>query len=302
MSSRRMSFGAAAGMAALLGAHAAAGALAVTVVDGNTAVPGAQVCVGSLANRAAIGTALTNAAGVAVFAQVPSSAILVTASHLGRGAEASVVPTGSNTSLTLRLAAGGLGCSGPPPIRTLPPGPAVPGDGGTVLVPTPFVLKETPVPVTLPTVSVVFKRKTEFCFGALGAGCGGAQFDIPVLALCGFGSCSINSGSWLHDECCSSHPHGMACQYGPLDAITGNDGTCVAEWNRSLNRLPDYTWRRDVDFNKPNATGIVVFADYCAREGSHVHQDDVARFCCSGRAHALVVASKFADTNLRVCD
>ena len=172
MSGRRVSIGAAAGLAALLGARAAAGTLAVTVLDGNAAVPGAQVCIGSLSNRTAIGTALTNAAGVAVFAQVPSSAILVTASHLGRGAEASVVPTGSDTALTLRLAAGGLGCSGPPPIRTLPPGPAVPGGGDTVVVPKPIVLKETPVLNDPPSFSPVVIRKTEFCFGALGAGCG----------------------------------------------------------------------------------------------------------------------------------
>ncbi len=302
MTRRRVSVGAASSLAILLGARAAAGALAVTVLDGNAPVSGARVCLGSLSNRAAIGTALTNAAGEAAFAQVPSSAILVTASHLGRGAEASVVPSGSHAALTLRLAAGGPTCSGSITVQPLPQGPAVPGGRGTVIVPTPFVLEKTPVPQTLPTVPVVFKRKTEFCFGALGAGCGGAQFGIPIAALCSFGSCSINSGSWLHDQCCSSHPHGMACQAGPLDAITGNDGNCVAEWNRALNRLADYSWRRNVDFSKPNATGIVVFADYCAKAGGRIHKDDVARFCCSGHAHAPEVASKFADSNLRICD
>ena len=159
MSERRASLFAVAGLAAILGARGADGVLAVTVLDGNAAVPGAQVCVGSLSNRTAIGTAVTNASGVAAFAQVPSSAILVTASHLGRGAEASVVPGGSNAAVTLRLSAGGPTCAGTLPVQPLPTGAAVPG-GGTVVVPTPFVLRETPVPQVLPTLSVVFKRKT----------------------------------------------------------------------------------------------------------------------------------------------
>ncbi len=299
MSERRVSLFAVAGLAAILGARVAGGTLTVTVLDGNAAVSGAEVCVGSFSNRTAIGTALTNASGVAAFARVPSSAILVTASHLGRGAEASVVPSGSNAAVTLRLIAGGPTCAGTLSIQPLPTGAAVPG-GGTVVVPSPFVLKATPVPKTIPALSPVLLRKTEFCFGALGAGCGGAQFDIPIAALCSFGSCSINGGSWRHDECCSAHPHGMACRYGPADSITGHDGNCVAQWNAALAKL-SYAWRRDVDFSKPNATGIVVFTDYCARPGSRVHQEDV-QFCCSARAHAENVASKFADPAIRVCD
>lgn len=290
----------AAAFAAVFGSPATAAGLTVTVLDGNAAVPQARVCVGFSSNRSAIGSALTSAAGTASFASSPAPPFLVTASLGERGAELAVAPAGAPPSITLRLAAGGPKCTG----VSIQPLPTVnlPGTGGSVVVPTSIVLKDTPVFRQPQFSPIVLNRKREFCFGALGAGCGGAQFDIPVLALCSFGSCSINSGSWLHDECCSRDPHGMACQYGPLDAITGNDGNCVAEWNRALSRLPDYTWRRDVDFNKPNATGLVVFADYCARAGSPIHKDDVARFCCSGQGRALQVVSKFADPNLRICN
>ena len=285
--------------AATLAAPAMA-SVSVTVLDGNSPVSGARVCLGSLGSRAAIGTALTDASGVARFSQSPSSTFLVTASLSNRGAEASVAPTGTASTVTLRLGVGGPTCTGPAPNLTLPEGSAIPGGGGSVVAPSPFVLKETPVPKTIPRVSPVLTTKREFCFGALGAGCGGAQVGIPVAALCSFGSCSINGGSWRHDECCFRNPAGMACKHGPLDQLTGHDGNCVTEWNRALARL-GYNWRREVDFNRANTTGTVVFADYCARPGSEVHVNDVP-FCCSGTAHVKQVASKFADPNLRVCD
>lgn len=287
-------------LAAALFAPAAAGSVTVTVLDGNSPVPGARVCVGVPGNRSSIGSATTNASGVAHFSQSPSGTIQVTAGLTGRGAEAIVTPSGATTAVTLRLAEGGPTCTGTPSLQPLPTGGAVPGGGGSVVVPSPFVLKETPVPKSLPGVSPVLTTKREFCFGALGAACGGAQIGLPVAALCSFGSCSINGGSWRHDECCFRHPGGMACRLGPVDQFTGHDGNCVDEWNRAVSRL-GYRWQRNVDFNKPNTVGTVVFADYCARAGSEVHVADVP-FCCSRRAHVKQVASQFADPNLRVCD
>ena len=288
-----------AGFTAALAAPAMA-SVAVTVLDGNVPVPGARVCLGSAADRSAIASGVTNASGVANFSQSPAGTFRVTASSLSRGAEANVTPSGTATAVTLRLGAGGPTCTDPSPSLALPDRSGIPGGGGSVVAPSPFVLKETPVPKTIPRLSPVLATKREFCFGALGAGCGGAQVGLPVAALCSFGSCSINGGSWRHDECCFRNPQGMACRFGPADQVTGHDGNCVNEWNRALARL-GYTWRRNVDFNRPNTTGTVVFADYCARPGSEVHVNDVP-FCCSGTAHVKQVASKFADPNLRVCD
>ena len=182
----------------------------------------------------------------------------------------------------------------------LPVGAAMPGTGGTVNLPPPIVIKEVPPLQNPPVFSPVVIRETEYCFGALGAECGGAQFNIPILALCGLGHCSINGGSWRHDECCAAHPAGMACRYGPADQLTGHDGNCVSEWNRALGGI-SYAWGRGVDFSKPNATGLVNFADYCAQSGSRLHKDDVA-FCCSGQAHVEQIASKLADANVRICN
>jgi hypothetical protein len=275
----------------------AAGSLTVTVVNTQGArVPGARVCLGSSSNHIAFGTTSTDASGVARFTSVPGGTFLVTANLSGSGASRTLTGGDGAAAVTLRLAAGGPACvAGTVSIQPLPG-----QTGSTVVTPSP-ISPGLPAPQTLPTISPTpVTGDARFCFGALGADCGGAQVGLPLLALCSLGRCQINGGSWLHDECCVAHPHGMACQLGPLDAVTGNDGNCVAEWNRATSRL-NYTWTRQVDFSKPNRTGIVVFTDYCAQSGSRVHVDDVP-FCCTRSAHLLDVASSFADPNVRVCN
>lgn len=164
------------------------------------------------------------------------------------------------------------------------------GSAGGSPAPSPSV---TPGKVTPPSGSLrpgtvgPISGKVEHCFGALGAQCGGAQFGLPVAALCSLGSCQINAGSWEHDQCCWDHPAGMACRAGPADGILGHDGNCVAEWNKALGRLQaGLNWRRSIDFNRPNATGQVNFPEYCAPRNTMVHQDDV-RYCCSRAATAV---------------
>ena len=290
-------------LGALLDATVAYGGVTVTVRDGSGTVAGARVCLGNTTSRLAYGSALTNPAGVATFTQVPAGVFVVIAEHLNRGVMATVPAGVAAPALTLVLStSAGPQCSDVE-IQTLPTGiPGLLGTGDHPIIPAPIVLREIPKldnPAVFSPI-VLNLNKPQHCFGALGAECGGAQFFVPVAALCGLGRCSINGGSWRHDECCVAHPMGMACRYGPLDQLTGNDGNCAAEWNRATSRL-NYVWGRAVDFNKTNSTGAVVFAEYCAQTGSRVHKDDV-EFCCAGHAHTEQVASQFADANIRSCD
>jgi hypothetical protein len=126
------------------------------------------------------------------------------------------------------------------------------------------------------------------CFGALGMDCGFPLEGLRLkVALCGPPGCLINGGSWEHDECCVQHPQGMACRRGPADAVLGNDGHCVAEWNKAVTLATlGLNWFRKVDFNECNTSGHVVFNEYCALKGSIVRKDDV-KYCCSKSASTL---------------
>ncbi len=268
----------------------------MTVIDDGTVVPGARVCLGTATARTAFGQATTNADGVALLPQAPAGAV-VTAGHLDRGGARAVSP--ATSAVTLTLAVNAPQCTETPSL-SLPQRSAVPGSADTVITPAPIVIQNPPPTQNPPAFSPVTLRAPQHCFGALGAECGGAQFGLPVTALCSSGSCWIDGGSWRHDECCAAHAAGMACRNGPLDQLTGHDGNCVNEWNRALAGI-NYAWRRQVDFNETNATGTVVFREYCALAGSRIHRDDV-EFCCSRQAHTEQVASKFADPNVRICN
>jgi len=123
-------------------------------------------------------------------------------------------------------------------------------------------------------------RRQDFCFGGLGERCGPTKEGLTtLLALCAVGACWINTGSWVHDQCCWRFPNGYACRSGPL---TAHDGNCDGEFSKAVNHLAlGYRWVRKVDFNQPNRTGTVVFAQYCAMNGTIVHRLDVAAHCCS---------------------
>lgn len=121
----------------------------------------------------------------------------------------------------------------------------------------------------------------ERCFGALGMQCGQAEFQ---LSSCANGRCLVNQGSWTHDECCASNPGGFMC--GGQDGRPGN--RCAGEFllgSLHLSSTP-YNWRRNVDFNRVNRTGIVERALYCAPAGTFQPGDN-ARFCCSQRLEGL---------------
>ncbi|HLF23070.1 MAG TPA: hypothetical protein VI565_04035, partial [Burkholderiales bacterium] len=55
-------------------------------------------------------------------------------------------------------------------------------------------------------------------------------------------------------------------------------------WQKALQRFATgWNWQRSVDFSKRNATGQVVFSEYCATKGARVHKGDV-EYCCSKKA------------------
>lgn len=267
----------------------AAGAIEVTVrrADGAPAA-GAVVCVGTSQDRAQYGKATADAQGRVSFSTNAPLPHLYTASLSGRGAEVQRSgppalggsgPSFSLVSITLPPAIGGPSC------------PAGPGGPDRPLIDRGAIASFTPAP--RPSFGVVL-RKTEFCFGALGMQCGQPQGGLPAVALCSGGSCLVNGGSWDHDECCFANPRGMACQNGPLDALTGHDGNCVTAWNKAVRLVgKGLNWRRSVDFSRGNSTGRVEFTLYCAPRNTLLPPAD-GRRCCSGRTRALTPAEAAA--------
>ncbi len=267
---------------------------------------GASVCAGTPQQPVQYGSARTNASGVAVLSNVPAGPMQVIA-HVGQSGQDIVYQMGSASpqSITVRLPVAmtmktcgpsvGAGLAGNPRIESSQP-----------QEPTKLKLGDAARPSGKLTLSTQprIPIKREYCFGALGAQCGGAQHNLPTTALCGLGYCSINAGSWEHDECCFANPQGMACQAGPLDYATGHDGKCVNEWNKALARLnAGLNWTRRIDFNKPNGSGRVEFSSYCAETGARVHPDDV-RYCCSRQADPAPVLPglpALGGSQLKVC-
>lgn len=148
--------------------------------------------------------------------------------------------------------------------------------------------------------------RDERCFGAVGNGCGFG--DTGGFAFCGFGRCSVNSGSWLHDQCCAANPNGAWC-----GGDNSEPNTCKAELDRGWDRmfLAPFTWERDVDFNRVNNTGRVERDLYCAPDGTILPNAD-ANYCCTnyrelnGVEWAMFKSAKFLETlddwDLRRCD
>ena len=150
------------------------------------------------------------------------------------------------------------------------------------------------------------KAKLEVCFGALGPGCGiwGGQLGIT---LCGPSpnqsiangkyllSCTVNSGSWGHDECCADDENGHWC-VGPGTATN----SCRTDFDRGVARLVSpFSWERhDVDPFRTNGTGIVEHDLYCAKPGTPVWDIETG-YCCgkTGRNFNGLEAAGFTFAN-----
>jgi hypothetical protein len=125
----------------------------------------------------------------------------------------------------------------------------------------------------------------ERCFGAAGRECG-IQSGMGTTSACALGKCLINGGSWEHDECCWKHSYvlkdGKSCVSG--GAALGVAEVCNGVWQKAWKRFREgWSWKRSVDFSKRNATGKVVFSEYCATQGARVHRYDT-EYCCSKQA------------------
>lgn len=274
---------------ALTGSLSAQGfrTIGVTVLDAaGRPVSGATVCAGSATGaRGDLGSARTDALGRATMAVgAPESptpvapAILVTASTANAGGSVNT-PT---ALATVRLSAGGPRCPSAPPTVQAP---------GTFLAPSASAIRNqlpTPAPSFHPVEINLGKR----CFGAAGANCANEGGE---MGTCSGDTCTINRGSWEHDECCFANPAGGVCDDKPWEVITaqgigGRPEICMPEFNLAVARLSTpFSWQRRVNFQTRNSSGIVVHSEYCASRGEFVPVGE-ERFCCSRGAGRLNAA------------
>lgn len=264
----------------------AARTLDVTVRALTRPVEGALVCAGVPGDVGRYGHAVTSRTGLARMTGLPDSPVTLVVSAPQGGASVAVGPFMQAVSVNLSASYEGPACTSSASGGSAAPQP----------LPVRMRLDASAIPRGRlePIGALPVYQDPRHCFGALGADCGGAQDGIPISALCAAGWCYINAGSWEHDECCEANPNGMACRNGPVDYVTGSDGSCVAEWNKALARLTSgLSWRRRVDFLEPNGTGRVVHGAYCAPSGAVVHRDD-ARYCCSRATRALTRSERSA--------
>ena len=255
----------------------------VRVTRDGQPVANATVCAGITIDLNQFFQGVTDPQGRVHFAGVPQGSFLVTANSGGRGAQQSFNPAtpGSIPVMAVEIS---LPASGGPSCPATPPGPSrsLGPNLGNFVLPTarPF--------------QFIQLQNTQFCFGALGAQCGQPQGLIPPTALCANGGCFINGGSWDHDECCFRNPRGMACQLGPVDAVTGHDGHCVAAWDKALRLVSKgLNWRRNVDFSRGNTTGTVEFNLYCAPANTLLPPADGNK-CCSRQTRSLTTTETVA--------
>ena len=268
--------------------------LTVTVTRSGTPVANAIVCVGVTGDLNQFFQGTTDAQGRVNAGAVPTVAWVVTARAGDGGAQQSYAAPASPAGVALMQVTVPVPASGGPSCPTTAAGPQR-TIGSTINVTI------TPAPIPTPITLNIGQR----CFGALGAQCGQGPNVIPLTALCANGACFINPGSWDHDECCFDNPNGMACNKGPLDALTGHDGNCVTSWDKAVRLVQKgLNWKRNVDFARVNNTGTVEFNLYCAPANSLVPPNDGAK-CCSRLTRVLntteAVAAAAARETLVAC-
>ena len=146
-----------------------------------------------------------------------------------------------------------------------------------------------------------------YCFGGVGQNCDGFYVDpFPSWldgdkieaggSTCtrdGNGySCWVNSGSWLHDECCANNPNGVMCG--------GNESSnaCQNAWDRAWRRTSSpLSW--DSKFSgRGQSQTTVNFRAHCAASNQLIEMPednprdndygfDDRQLCCSGNHRGL---------------
>ncbi len=258
------------------------GAIELRVRSGGAAVANATVCVGIAGDLNLFFQGVTDAQGAVRIAPIPTERFVVTAHTSGAAAQTSLNPPMSGFMLlTLDLQPG----ASPRCPATIAAGPN-----------RKLVGEIKPPTSDLRPSELTRVRRTEFCFGAVGMGCGQAPPGIPVTAACALGACVINGGSWDHDTCCYANPGGYACAGGAADAVGLGPGStsavCRAEWDKAVRlTTKGLSWTRQVDFSRGNATGQVEHALFCAPSGTLVPPEDAGK-CCSRSTRGLGVAER----------
>ena len=280
-------------------AYAQTRALQVSVVDpAGTAVANAEICVDGVRSGARLGEGRTDAAGRAsVFVgeeEAPPlggpaiTQLRVTASAGPRGA---MIQSGPIALVTVRLpASGGPRCATGQVAQT-PPG-QIPIDRAAISA------RIESLPTRQGFESVRISMIRERCFGAAAMQCG----DQPGQAgtcIPGIQVCTINVGSWKHDECCIANPQGGVCGLNPAapagpGGFSSSSTVCQAEFNMAATRLlTPLSWQRHIDFARVNTTGIVEHAAYCAPPATLMAEGE-ERYCCTGRVRVLASAERAA--------
>lgn len=271
--------------------------LQVTVIDAAGAtVANADICIDSARSGSRLGEGRTNAAGRAsVFVAddaTPSPTggpavmpLRVTASAGQRGA---AVQSGPIAMVTVQLpGSGGPRCTTGQVAQTQPGGIAI--DAAAIRAKVAAMPRQEFEPVRLNMIR-------ERCLGAAGMRC---NDEAGQLGTCNplTQSCTINVGSWKHDECCVRNPDGGMCGLNPAAPIgpgglSSSSTVCQAEFNMAASRLlTPFSWSRRIDFARVNTSGIVEQAAYCAPAGTFMAEGE-ERFCCSGRVRTLATAER----------
>lgn len=133
------------------------------------------------------------------------------------------------------------------------------------------------------------------CYGAIGNNCGAA--DGFNFGFCVGNQCSINAGSWTHDECCiefrRNGPAPTSQQGSCSPPISGAPPphVCQAEFNKAAAHLaaPGLTWKRTVNTSAARCTTTTMTVDHsamCNPSGGTLLCSD-QRMCCSRRAQPV---------------
>lgn len=272
------------------------GRIDVLVTFAEAPVSGAAVCVGTSQDMNLYFAGRTDAQGRVSVSPIPSQPYVVTANTSTRTAQVSRVPSASISfvPITLALQSGSS--------------PRCPTD--IAAGPLRTIVGQVTAPSTALTPGYLTQvGRAEYCFGAVGMGCGQVPPGLPLAAACAAGICTINGGSWDHDTCCYANPGGYACAGGAGDAVGVGPGSsssvCRPEWDKAVRlTTKGLSWTRSIDFSRANATGSVIHSLYCAPANALVPPGDAAK-CCSRATRALSVTEQavasLKSESLRAC-
>ncbi len=135
------------------------------------------------------------------------------------------------------------------------------------------------------------------CYGAAGNNCGPAD-GFTNVGLCVGNLCTINAGSWEHDECCVAKrrngPAAESQQGSCSPPISGAPPphVCQPEFNKAIAHLaaPGLSWTRTVNTSRRECTTTTMpvrHQDMCNPSGGTLLCTDT-KYCCSRSGKAAI--------------